>query len=85
MQEKRRKFLERNRKAAAKCREKKKVWITDLEQKSIMLKAENKNLQTENLKLKKTIEKLKSLYQIRTGESLPEISVSSDSESEITI
>jgi hypothetical protein len=42
--EKRRKFLERNRIAASKCRQKKKAWVQDLEKKSNEVSITNRNL-----------------------------------------
>jgi len=42
--EKRRKFLERNRIAASKCRQKKKAWVQDLEKKSTEVSITNRNL-----------------------------------------
>jgi len=44
MDEKRRKFLERNRIAASKCRQKKKAWVQDLEKKSAEVSITNRNL-----------------------------------------
>ncbi|KAJ3095477.1 hypothetical protein HDU97_006899 [Phlyctochytrium planicorne] len=43
-EEKRKKFLERNRVAASKCRQKKKLWMQELEQKSTELSERNKEL-----------------------------------------
>ncbi|KAI8848480.1 hypothetical protein BC829DRAFT_417626 [Chytridium lagenaria] len=42
--DKRKKFLERNRVAASKCRQKKKLWMQELEQKSTELSERNKEL-----------------------------------------
>ncbi|KAJ3115925.1 Alcohol O-acetyltransferase [Phlyctochytrium bullatum] len=42
--DKRKKFLERNRVAASKCRQKKKMWMQELEQKSTELTERNKEL-----------------------------------------
>lgn len=43
-EDKRRKFLERNRQAASKCRQKKKAWMQDLEQRSEEITIRNKTL-----------------------------------------
>ena len=42
--EKRRRFLERNRAAATRCREKRKTWITGLEKKAQDVMAQNQQL-----------------------------------------
>ncbi|KAI9285831.1 hypothetical protein BC943DRAFT_277399 [Umbelopsis sp. AD052] len=42
--ERRQRFLERNRVAASKCRQKKKVWITELEERSDKVIEDNKKL-----------------------------------------
>ncbi|KAI8913229.1 hypothetical protein EDD86DRAFT_199995 [Gorgonomyces haynaldii] len=42
--DKRRRFLERNRQAASKCRQKKKMWMQELEQKSAEVFARNRDL-----------------------------------------
>ncbi|KAG8984510.1 hypothetical protein FRB90_005263, partial [Tulasnella sp. 427] len=44
-EEKRRNFLERNRQAALKCRQRKKAWLTQLQQQVEYLKTENERLQ----------------------------------------
>lgn len=47
---KRRRFLERNRMAAARCRERKKQWIISLEYKANELKEENKQIEEDCLR-----------------------------------
>jgi hypothetical protein len=47
---KRRRFLERNRMAAARCRERKKQWIISLEYKANELKEENKQIEDDCLR-----------------------------------
>ncbi|KAJ3031508.1 hypothetical protein HDV00_008259 [Rhizophlyctis rosea] len=44
-EEKRKKFLERNRLAASKCRQKKKAWMQELERRSSEISAKNRHLQ----------------------------------------
>ncbi|KAK9763522.1 hypothetical protein K7432_009720 [Basidiobolus ranarum] len=59
-EEKRRRFLERNRVAASKCRQKKKIWVKELEHKSDEITARNKNLQHIVGQLKEELLQLKS-------------------------
>ncbi|XP_068204330.1 cyclic AMP-dependent transcription factor ATF-7-like isoform X2 [Palaemon carinicauda] len=59
--EKRRKFLERNRAAAIRCREKKKKWIENLSIKYDELGAHNLKLQTEVSSLRSEVAVLKSM------------------------
>ncbi|GAB1610194.1 cyclic AMP-dependent transcription factor ATF-2-like [Argonauta hians] len=59
--ERRRKFLERNRAAAARCRQKRKQWITDLEKKAEELQNTNSRLQSEVNLLRTEVAQLKSL------------------------
>ncbi|XP_074652088.1 cyclic AMP-dependent transcription factor ATF-2-like [Tubulanus polymorphus] len=59
--ERRRKFLERNRAAAARCRHKRKAWITNLEKKSDDLQGFNQGLQAEISVLKSEISQLKAM------------------------
>lgn len=59
--EKRRKFLERNRAAAIRCREKKKKWIENLSLKYDELGAHNLKLQTEVSSLRSEVAVLKSM------------------------
>eukprot|EP00128_Syssomonas_multiformis_P005514 Colp12_sorted_trinity150504_noHs@29543 len=59
--ERRQKFLERNRAAASRCRAKKKVWINDLEQKASDLQKQCAQYMTENARLKEENAKLKEL------------------------
>lgn len=57
--QKRNKFLERNRIAASKCREKKKKSMSDLEQTKMELEVKNTNLQTEHRNLASMVANLK--------------------------
>ncbi|XP_071825852.1 cyclic AMP-dependent transcription factor ATF-7-like isoform X2 [Apostichopus japonicus] len=58
---KRQKFLERNRAAAMRCREKKKQWVVNLESKAENLTVTNVKLNNEVLKLKNEVAQLKQL------------------------
>ncbi|KAI2609085.1 uncharacterized protein GGS25DRAFT_522265 [Hypoxylon fragiforme] len=57
---KRNKFLERNRVAATKCRQKKKEWVSDLEGTRFGLESQNNHLQMEYSSLKNEITQIKS-------------------------
>ncbi|XP_031556775.1 cyclic AMP-dependent transcription factor ATF-2-like [Actinia tenebrosa] len=59
--ERRRKFLERNRAAATRCREKRKIWVQQLEKKADDLSDTNTQLQNEISLLKSEVAQLKSL------------------------
>ncbi|XP_029315217.1 cyclic AMP-dependent transcription factor ATF-2 isoform X2 [Cottoperca gobio] len=59
--EKRRKFLERNRAAASRCRQKRKVWVQSLEKKSDDLNSVNGTLQNEVTLLRNEVAQLKQL------------------------
>ncbi|KAK9767235.1 hypothetical protein K7432_003116 [Basidiobolus ranarum] len=59
-EDKRRRFLERNRVAASKCRQKKKMWVKELEYKSDEISARNKQLQQLVGQLKEELLHLKS-------------------------
>ncbi|KAK2142598.1 hypothetical protein LSH36_935g00059 [Paralvinella palmiformis] len=59
--ERRKKFLERNRAAAARCRQKKKNWITNLEKKAEDLQSTNNKLQQEVTMLRSEVAQLKTL------------------------
>ncbi|KAI4805563.1 hypothetical protein KUCAC02_010167 [Chaenocephalus aceratus] len=59
--EKRRKFLERNRAAASRCRQKRKVWVQSLEKKSDDLNSTNGQLQSEVTLLRNEVAQLKQL------------------------
>ncbi|XP_040057451.2 cyclic AMP-dependent transcription factor ATF-2 isoform X1 [Gasterosteus aculeatus] len=59
--EKRRKFLERNRAAASRCRQKRKVWVQSLEKKSEDLNSMNGQLQNEVTLLRNEVAQLKQL------------------------
>ncbi|XP_011663815.1 cyclic AMP-dependent transcription factor ATF-7 isoform X1 [Strongylocentrotus purpuratus] len=58
---KRQKFLERNRAAASRCRNKRKQWVVDLEKRSDDLNATNNSLNTEVGKLRNEVAQLKEL------------------------
>ncbi|XP_050975724.1 cyclic AMP-dependent transcription factor ATF-2 [Labeo rohita] len=59
--EKRRKFLERNRAAASRCRQKRKVWVQNLEKKAEDLSSMNGQLQSEVTLLRSEVAQLKQL------------------------
>ncbi|XP_029936344.1 cyclic AMP-dependent transcription factor ATF-2 isoform X2 [Myripristis murdjan] len=59
--EKRRKFLERNRAAASRCRQKRKVWVQSLEKKAEDLSSMNGQLQNEVTLLRNEVAQLKQL------------------------
>ncbi|KAJ3056606.1 hypothetical protein HK097_005769 [Rhizophlyctis rosea] len=59
--EKRKSFLERNRQAALKCRQKKKQWLQSLQQKVEFLSTDNENLQNQATQLREEILNLKTL------------------------
>ncbi|XP_071788732.1 cyclic AMP-dependent transcription factor ATF-2-like isoform X3 [Asterias amurensis] len=59
--EKRERFLERNRAAATRCRNKRKVWISSLEQKADDLNSTNNVLSSEVTKLREEVAQLKQL------------------------
>merc|ERR1711953_542985 len=58
---KRRKFLERNRQAAARCRERKKQWIVSLEGRSNELKDDNRRVEEEIIRLKTKVDQLREV------------------------
>ncbi|OTB07790.1 hypothetical protein M426DRAFT_8389 [Hypoxylon sp. CI-4A] len=57
---KRNKFLERNRVAATKCRQKKREWVSDLEETRFGLESQHNRLQIEYSSLKSQITQIKS-------------------------
>ncbi|XP_065666087.1 cyclic AMP-dependent transcription factor ATF-2 isoform X6 [Hydra vulgaris] len=59
--EKRKKFLERNRAAASRCRQKRKVWVNQLEKKSDDLMQTNAELMNEINSLRSEVAQLKAL------------------------
>ncbi|XP_038046091.1 cyclic AMP-dependent transcription factor ATF-2-like [Patiria miniata] len=59
--EKREKFLERNRAAATRCRNKRKMWVNNLEQKADEYKSTNSVLMNEVTKLRDEVASLKQL------------------------
>jgi len=68
--EKRKKFLERNRVAANRCRERKKTYVTNLEVKQKEVLARNQYLLVEVEALREEINVLKQLaYPISTGQT----------------
>ncbi|KAJ3086873.1 hypothetical protein HK102_012295 [Quaeritorhiza haematococci] len=60
MDDKRRKFLERNRLAASKCRQKKKQWVEELQRQSTEISAKNRQLQLLVSQLKEEVIVLKN-------------------------
>ncbi|KAM3586797.1 Transcription factor, variant 2 [Umbelopsis sp. WA50703] len=66
-EEKRRKFLERNRQAASKCRQKKKAWMQDLEQRSDEIINRNKALHETVSMLKEEVLFLKNQLLTHRG------------------
>lgn len=60
-EEKRRKFLERNRAAASRCRQKRKIWVNQLEKKSDNLASTNAQLTAEITALRSEVAQLKAL------------------------
>lgn len=60
-EEKRRNFLERNRIAALKCRQRKKQWLANLQAKVEMYSAENDSLNTQVAQLHEEIRNLRTL------------------------
>ncbi|KAI8910635.1 hypothetical protein DFJ77DRAFT_470506 [Powellomyces hirtus] len=60
-EEKRKTFLERNRQAALKCRQKKKQWLQSLQQKVDYLTSDNESLQGQATQLREEILNLKTL------------------------
>ncbi|CAG8448221.1 6085_t:CDS:2 [Ambispora leptoticha] len=61
MEEKRRNFLERNRQAALKCRQRKKQWLANLQAKVEYLTQDNESLQNQATQLREEILNLKTL------------------------
>ncbi|KAI9247231.1 hypothetical protein BY458DRAFT_527387 [Sporodiniella umbellata] len=61
MDEQRRQFLERNRIAALKCRQRKKQWLSDLQSRVEFLTTDNEQLQTQATILKEEVINLKTL------------------------
>ncbi|KAI1651657.1 uncharacterized protein F4817DRAFT_311261 [Daldinia loculata] len=64
---KRTKFLERNRTAATKCRQKKREWVTDLEETKFDLENQHNHLQREYSDLKNEITQIKSQLMDHSG------------------
>ncbi|KAG0364542.1 hypothetical protein BC939DRAFT_467243 [Gamsiella multidivaricata] len=60
-EEKRKNFLERNRQAALKCRQRKKQWLANLQQKVEYLTTDNEHLQSQTAALRDEIIHLKAL------------------------
>eukprot|EP00047_Mylnosiga_fluctuans_P002684 m.225507 g.225507 ORF g.225507 m.225507 type:complete len:115 (-) comp11273_c0_seq1:102-446(-) len=61
LDEKRLKFLERNRAAATRCREKKKHWMQELQQKANTLSVANTQMQNELAQLRDEIAQMKAI------------------------
>jgi hypothetical protein len=61
MDEQRRQFLERNRIAALKCRQRKKQWLTDLQHRVEFLATDNEQLQNQATLLREEVINLKTL------------------------
>lgn len=62
---KRRRFLERNRQAAARCRERKKQWIVSLEGRANELKAENQQVEDDIIRLKAKLDQLRGALDMQ--------------------
>ncbi|KAM0791499.1 hypothetical protein ACM66B_005952 [Microbotryomycetes sp. NB124-2] len=60
-EEKRKNFLERNRQAALKCRQRKKAWLANLQSKVEMLTTDNETLQSTVTNLKEEIQSLRAI------------------------
>ncbi|KAI9010828.1 hypothetical protein CLU79DRAFT_772855 [Phycomyces nitens] len=60
-EEKRKHFLERNRQAALKCRQRKKEWLKDLQTKVDYLSSDNEQLQMQSIALREELLNLKTL------------------------
>ncbi|KAI1466381.1 uncharacterized protein F4812DRAFT_77098 [Daldinia caldariorum] len=69
----RKKFLERNRAAATKCREKKKEWVADLEETRFDLESQHNDLKKEYSHLKNEISLIKSQLMDHANCSDPNI------------
>ncbi|KAI9019361.1 hypothetical protein CLU79DRAFT_836675 [Phycomyces nitens] len=67
--EKRALFLERNRQAALKCRQRKKQWLNNLQEKVEYLSEDNRLLQIETAQLKDEIMHLKELLAVHKCQS----------------
>ncbi|KAI9317152.1 hypothetical protein BX666DRAFT_2027252 [Dichotomocladium elegans] len=75
-EDKRKSFLERNRQAALKCRQRKKQWVHDLQAKIEFLTADNEKLQGEISVLQEQLYDLKTLLlEHRTCPATPHTSV----------
>lgn len=70
---KRNKYLERNRIAASKCRQKKKVWVSDLETQKSDMEAMHSNLQREYAALVEQVTELKTELMGHAGCGDPNI------------
>lgn len=74
-EEKRRNFLERNRQAALKCRQRKKAWLAQLQAKVEFLTTENERLNAALLKSSEEINRLTALVNAQTVVAAPPGSV----------
>ncbi|KAI1215093.1 uncharacterized protein F4807DRAFT_405869 [Annulohypoxylon truncatum] len=70
---KRNRFLEKNRVAATKCRQKKKEWVSDLEETRFGLESQNNHLQMEYSSLRNEITQIKSQLMEHAGCNDPNI------------
>lgn len=70
---KRNKYLERNRVAASKCRQKKKAWVSDLETQKTELERKHSNLQHEYTGLVNEVTQLKNQLMAHAGCNDPRI------------
>ncbi|XP_018605968.1 cyclic AMP-responsive element-binding protein 5-like isoform X2 [Scleropages formosus] len=80
--ERRRKFLERNRAAATRCRQKRKVWVMSLEKKAEELTQTNMQLQNEVTMLKTEVTQLKQL--LLTHKDCPVTAMQKESQGYLT-
>lgn len=71
--DKRKKFLEKNRIAASKCRQKKKVFVSELEQTKIDLERQNAHLHVEFITLLNDVSRIKNELMLHAGCKDPNI------------
>lgn len=69
-EEKRKNFLERNRQAALKCRQRKKAWLANLQSKVESLERENEGLEMTIGRLREEIESIRSILLVHHDECL---------------
>jgi ATF/CREB family transcription factor len=75
-EEKRRNFLERNRQAALKCRQRKKAWLAELQAKVEYLTVENEQLQSTILSMREEISRLTAVVVAQGGVVVPGVGAS---------